>query len=66
MKFFQTLALIGTAAAVRLTQQPATPIAHQPSHLMKVQWEDLTEEQMKEIEEWFVEQLTTGEKTITW
>lgn len=31
----------------------------------QVQWKDLTKEQKKEIEDWVVEELTTGEKTIT-
>ena len=32
---------------------------------MKQRWENLTPEQEQEIEDWVVEQLTTGECTIT-
>ena len=32
---------------------------------MKARWEKLTKAQEKEIEDWVVEELTTGEKTIT-
>ena len=32
---------------------------------MKQRWENLTDEQEQEIEDWVVEELTTGEMTIT-
>ena len=32
---------------------------------MKQKWENLTDEQEQEIEDWVVEELTTGEGTIT-
>ena len=32
---------------------------------MKAKWENLTDEQEQEIEDWVVEELTTGEGTIT-
>ena len=32
---------------------------------MKQKWENLTPEQEQEIEDWVVEELTTGEETIT-
>ena len=32
---------------------------------MRARWENLTEEQVQEIEDWIVEELTTGEMTIT-
>ena len=38
---------------------------HAPTFL-QVEWENLTEEQMQEIKDWFVEQLTTGDKLIHW
>ena len=80
MKFAVLFALFATASALTLTQEQGHQLikavhtrqvnnifaAQRARNQLKAQWEDLTEEQMKEIEEWFVEQLTTGEKTITW
>ena len=34
-------------------------------NFMKAKWEDLTEEQVGEIEAWVQAELSTGEKTIT-
>merc|ERR1711907_122367 len=60
MKFFALIALIGSAAAIKLTHNQPKHLAHN-----KVKWENLTDAQEKEIEDWVVEELTTGEKTIT-
>ena len=62
MKFFALIALVGSAAALRLSHNHVNTLAHQQS---KVKWEKLTKAQQKEIEDWVVEELTTGEKTIT-
>ena len=66
MRFFAFVALLGSAAAVRLSHQPTHTLAH--SHLKsfaKSKWENLTDEQEQEIEDWVVSELTTGEGTIT-
>jgi len=80
MKFFALVALLGTAASLRLSHQPLKNALVKVQHtqkintmfakkraqkLMKAKWEDLTEEQEAEIEAWVVEELTTGEGTIT-
>ena len=79
MKFFALVALLGSAAALRFnhidgqslvkrvhTQNIQNVFAKRRAQkLMKAQWEHLTEAQEKEIEDWVVEELTTGEKTIT-
>lgn len=38
---------------------------HAPAFL-QVEWENLTDEQMKEFQKWIVELLTTGDKLIQW
>merc|ERR1711907_472117 len=68
MKFFAFVALLGSAAAIKLTHQ--APHTHKLAHSqikahMKTKWENLTDEQEQEIEDWVVEELTTGEGTIT-
>merc|ERR1711937_7746 len=68
MKFFAFVALLGSAAAIKLTHQ--APHSHKLAHShikahMKTKWENLTDEQEQEIEDWVVEELTTGEGTIT-
>merc|ERR1711907_767718 len=68
MKFFAFVALLGSAAAIKLTHQ--APHTHKLAHSqikahMKTKWENLTDEQEQEIEDWVVEELTTGEETIT-
>ena len=76
MKFFALLALIGTAASFNLdgkhlvqrvhTQRIHNEFAQRRAQkLMKAKWENLTEAQEQEIEDWVVSELTTGEKTIT-
>merc|ERR1711907_659228 len=78
MKFFALVALLGTAASMRLKHQqpPARQgCAHHQVHnmfakkraqkLIKAKWEDLSPEQEAEVEAWVTEQLTTGEGTIT-
>ena len=80
MKFFALVALLGTAASLRLshntlknalvkvehTQKIDTMFAKKRAQkLMKAKWEDLTDEQEAEIQAWVVEELTTGDKTIT-
>merc|ERR1711988_857985 len=63
MKFFAFVALLGSAAAIKLTHQP---VHHSLAHAhTKTKWENLTDEQEQEIEDWVVEELTTGEGTIT-
>ena len=66
MRFFALVALLGTAAsAIKLTHQaPKVPHSMVKTHI-KHKWENLTAEQEQEIEDWIVEQLTTGEGTIT-
>ena len=67
MKFFQYIALVGVACATRLTSHHATALHQAPiSHHHLVKWENLTQDQEKEITDWIIEELTTGEKTITW
>ena len=79
MKFFALVALLGSAAALRFNHIDTKSLAQRlESHkihnvfakrraqkLMKAKWENLTDEQEKEIEDWVVEELTTGEGTIT-
>ena len=80
MKFFALVALLGTAASLRLSHQPLKNALVKVQHtqkintmfakkraqkLMKAKWEELTEAQEDEIEAWVTEELTTGEKTIT-
>ena len=79
MKIIAFVALLGTAAAMRLgningvslvkavkTQKLHNQFAKRRAQkLMKAKWENLTEEQEDEIEAWVVEELTTGEMTIT-
>ena len=79
MKFFALVALLGSAAALRFnhidgqslvqrvhTQEIQNVFAKRRAQkLMKVQWENLTKAQEKEIEDWVVSELTTGDKTIT-
>merc|ERR1712100_784199 len=79
MKIIAFVALLGTAAAMRLgningvslvkavkTQKLHNQFAKRRAQkLMKAKWENLTEEQEDEIEAWIVEELTTGEMTIT-
>ena len=62
MKFFALIALVGSAAALRLSHNHVNTLAHQQS---KVKWENLTEKQEQEIETWVVDELTTGDETIT-
>ena len=69
MKFFALVALLGTAASIKLTQH--TPKMHNNlakrhvQSFMKTRWDDLTDEQVAEIEAWVEMELSTGEKTIT-
>merc|ERR1711988_8977 len=79
MKFFALVALLGSAAALRLNHingaQLVKAVKHQrvenafakrrAQKLMKAKWENLTEAQEKEIEDWVTAELTTGDKTIT-
>ena len=79
MKFFALVAPLGTAASMRLgninshqlvkavhTKQVHNVFAKKRAQrLIKAKWENLTAEQEQEIEDWIVEQLTTGEGTIT-
>ena len=82
MKFFALVALLGTAASLRLTQNghgirnALAQVKHnqnlqnelikrKTTHFMKARWEDLTEEQIGEIEAWVEYELSTGEQTIT-
>ena len=79
MKIFALVALIGVAASMRLghiqgaqlvkavkTQKLQNTFAKKRAQkLMKAKWENLTDEQEQEIEDWVVEELTTGEGTIT-
>ena len=79
MKIFALVALIGAAASMRLghiqgaqlvkavkTQKLHNTFAKKRAQkLMKAKWENLTDEQEQEIEDWVVEELTTGEGTIT-
>ena len=79
MKLIAFVALLGTAAAMRLgninghslvkavkTQKLHKTFAKRRAQkLMKSRWENLTDEQEQEIEDWVVEELTTGEGTIT-
>merc|ERR1712151_86039 len=79
MKFFALVALLGTAASMRIgningaqlvkaahTQKVNNVFAKRRAQkLMKAKWENLTDEQEQEIEDWVVEELTTGEETIT-
>ena len=60
MKFFALIALVGSAAALRLSHNHVNTLAHQ-----QTKWENLTKAQEKEIEDWVVSELTTGDKTIT-
>ena len=65
MRFFALVALFGTAASIKLTHQaPRVPHSMVKSHI-KAKWENLTPEQEQEIEDWIVQELTTGEMTIT-
>merc|ERR1711988_1622802 len=79
MKFFALVALLGSAAALRLNHingaQLVKAVKHQrvenafakrrAQKLMKAKWENLTEAQEKEIEDWVTSELTTGDGTIT-
>ena len=82
MKFFALVALLGTVASLRLTQNGHgirnalaqikdnknlhnELIKRKTTHFMKSRWEELTPEQVGEIEAWVEYELTTGEKTIT-
>ena len=79
MKFFALVALLGTAASMRIgnfnANQLVKAVKTQKVHnhfakkraakLMKAKWENLTPEQEQEIEDWIVKELTTGEMTIT-
>merc|ERR1712176_1706342 len=79
MKIIAFVALLGTAAAMRIgningvslvkavkTQKINNTFAKRRAQkLMKAKWENLTDEQEQEIEDWVVEELTTGEGTIT-
>merc|ERR1712023_277715 len=79
MKFFALVALLGTADSMRLgningahlvkavhTKQVNNMSAKKRAQkLIKAKWENLTDEQEQEIEDWVVEELTTGEGTIT-
>ena len=79
MKFFALVALLGSAAALRfnhidgksLIQRVQTQNIHnafakrRAMKLVKAKWENLTEAQEKEIEDWVTSELSTGDKTIT-
>ena len=70
MRFFALVALLGSAAAIKLQQKPVPQVAQIPHFSLskieaRTKWENLTPEQEKEIEEWVTNELTTGEKTIT-
>ena len=77
MKFFHLLALVGVASAMKLSSHNTHMLASikhanknalrrvQTKNFIKQRWENLTPEQEKEIEDWVVEELTTGEMTIT-
>ena len=77
MKFFHLLALVGVASAMKLSSHNThmlSSIKHanknalrrvQTKNFIKQRWENLTDEQEQEIEDWVVEELTTGEGTIT-
>ena len=79
MKFFALVALLGTAASLRLnhingaqlvkavkTQRVENAFAKRKAQkLMKARWENLTDAQEKEIEDWVVSELTTGDGSIT-
>merc|ERR1712023_414010 len=79
MKFFALVALLGTAASMRIgningaqlvkavhTQKVNNMFAKKRAQkLIKAKWENLTDEQEQEVEDWIVEELTTGEGTIT-
>ena len=66
MRFFAFVALLGSAAAIKLTHQAPHSLARSHTKtFMKTKWENLTDEQEQEIEDWVVEELTTGEGTIT-
>merc|ERR1711988_800295 len=65
MKFFAFVALLGSAAAIKLTHQaPKVPHSMVKTHV-KHKWENLTDEQEAEVEAWVTEQLTTGDGKIT-
>ena len=79
MKFFALVALIGSAAALRFNHIDSQSLVQrvQPQNiqnafakrramkLIQAKWENLSEAQEKEIEDWVTHELTTGEKTIT-
>ena len=77
MKLFHLLALVGVASAMKLSSHNThmlSSIKHanknalkrvQTKNLMKQRWENLTAEQEQEIEDWVVEELTSGDETIT-
>ena len=72
MRFFAFVSLLGSAAAIKLQQKPVPQVAQvEIPHFSlskieaKTKWENLTPEQEKEIHDWVVHELTTGEKTIT-
>merc|ERR1711988_2058522 len=79
MKFFALVALLGTAASMRIgningahlvksvkAQKVNNMFAKRRAQkLIKAKWENMTDEQEQEIEDWVVAELTTGEKTIT-
>ena len=87
MRLLALVALLGTAASLKLSHEPVKKALvkvervnkihhtfakkrHQLSKrkaqkLLKAKWEDLTDEQEQEIEDWVVDELTTGDETIT-
>merc|ERR1711879_118855 len=79
MKFFALVALLGTAASMRIgningaqlvkavhTQRVNNVFAKKRAQkLIKAKWENLTDAQEQEIEDWVVSELTEGEGTIT-
>ena len=87
MRLLALVALLGTAASLKLSHEPVKKALvkvervnkihhtfakkrHQLSKrkaqkLLKAKWEDLTDEQEQEIEDWVVEELTSGDETIT-
>merc|ERR1712146_730730 len=79
MRFFAIVALLGTAAALRLGHVHKAELAKvaktsQLNHmfskkraqrLIKAQWDELTDEQIAEVEAWVEEQLSEENGTIT-
>merc|ERR1719267_143502 len=58
------LDLAEVQAAVAHVEKHGVPEMVQIKNFLATQWEDLTPAQEKEIEDWVVNELTTGEKTI--